>query len=96
MTLVVDVPATFDERSMDQFAGALAPWAPETRVLFNAKATHWVSPYGLVVLLTAAQALTEAGRERPLLALPDSRDVTSWWARMGFFAHAGDFFDHVV
>lgn len=93
MTLVVDVPATFDERSMDGFAGALGDWPPEPRVLFNAKATHWVSPYGLVALLTAAQALVEAGRERPLLALPDSTDVTSWWARMGFFLHAADFFE---
>lgn len=93
MTLVVDVPGTFDERSLDPFAGALGTWPPEPRVLFNAKATHWVSPYGLVVLLTAAQALIEAGRERPLLALPDSPDVTSWWARMGFFRHAGDFFE---
>jgi hypothetical protein len=76
MTLVVDVPATFDERSMDQFASAIGAWPPEARVLFNAKATHWVSPYGLVVLLTAAQALIEAGRERPLLALPDAPDVT--------------------
>jgi anti-sigma regulatory factor (Ser/Thr protein kinase) len=46
-----------------------------------------------VALLTAAQALREAQRERPLLQLPAAVDTTTWWARMGFFRYAADLFE---
>ena len=42
-------------------------------MLLDARATQWASPYGLIGLLTAGQALAEAKREKPLLTVPDQR-----------------------
>jgi len=57
MTRLVDVPAQFDDRSFDQFAGAFAEAAKDGgRLLFDAHAAEWASPYGLVGLLVAGQA----------------------------------------
>jgi anti-sigma regulatory factor (Ser/Thr protein kinase) len=62
-------------------------------VLIDARGTQWASPYGLVGLLTAGQALAEASRERPLLTVPSGDDVKRYWTRTGFFAHAADLFE---
>lgn len=88
MTKVVEIPASFDDRSFDTFAGALGDWPPEERVLFDARGVTWISPYGLVGLLSAAQALKEAGAPLPLFTAPQSEDVRRYWARAGFFAAA--------
>jgi anti-sigma regulatory factor (Ser/Thr protein kinase) len=93
MTRVVEIPVSFDDKSFDQFAQAHGPWPPEERVLFDARSAQWASPYGLIGLLTAAQGLIEAERERPLLTVPTTSDVSRYWARAGFFAHAGDLFE---
>ena len=93
MTRVVEVPAHFDDRSFDQFAGWFGDWPPEERMLVDARGCQWGSPYGLVGLLTAGQALAEAGREHPLLTIPQSDDVKRYWARTGFFAHAAELFE---
>lgn len=92
MTRVVDVPAHFDDRTFDQFADGLGAGGDE-RLLFDAHATQWASPYGLVGLLVAGQAQVERQRERPLLTLPGDRDVAHYWARAGFFRHAADYFE---
>jgi len=63
------------------------------RLLFDAHATQWASPYGLVGLLAAGQAQSEGQRERPLLTLPADRDVAHYWARAGFFRHAAEYFE---
>lgn len=88
MTRVVEIPASFDDRSFDTFAAQLAPWPPEERVLFDARPVQWVSPYGLVALLTAAQGLAEARRPQPLFTVPQSEEVRRYWARAGFFERA--------
>ena len=93
MTRIVEVPAHFDDRSFDQFAAHFGAWPPEERVLVDARGTQWASPYGLVGLLTAGQALAEASRERPLLTVPASDDVKRYWTRTGFFAYAADLFE---
>ena len=93
MTRVVEVPAHFDDRSFDQFAGGLGTWPPEERLLVDARGCQWASPYGLVGLLTAGQALAEARKERPLLTVPASDEVKRYWARTGFFAHAAELFE---
>lgn len=92
MTRVIEVPTRFDDRSFDQVARGMAD-AGDARLLFDAHATQWASPYGLVCLLAAGQAAAEAGRERPLLTLPTERDVVSYWARMGFVRHAEELFE---
>ena len=92
MTRVIEIPAHFDDRTFDQFARLFAPGAGE-RLLFDAHAAQFASPYGLVGLLAAGQAVAEAGGERPLLTLPTDRDVVRYWARMGFVRHAEELFE---
>ena len=88
MTRVVEVPATFDDRTFDRFAAGIGPWPPEERLLFDARGTQWASPLGLIGMLTAGQALAEAKREKPLFTVPASDDVKRYWARIGFFRYA--------
>jgi anti-sigma regulatory factor (Ser/Thr protein kinase) len=92
MTRVVEVPAQFDDRTFDQFARSFSADGGG-RVLFDAHATQWASPFGLVGLLTAGQAILESGGERPLLTLPQERDVAQYWGRTGFLRHAEQFFE---
>jgi anti-sigma regulatory factor (Ser/Thr protein kinase) len=94
VTRIVEVPAHLDDRSFDQFAQALAyeSEAPE-RVLVDAHAAQWASPYGLVALLTAAQGLGQLRGEKPLLAVPTSDDVRRYWSRAGFFKYGADLFE---
>lgn len=91
MTRIVEVPVSFDDRSFDQFAKSMGQ-PGNGRLLFDAHANKWASPYGLVNLLAAGQAAAEHG-ERPLLTIPDDRDVAHYWARAGFFELAGQWFE---
>ena len=75
MTRVIEVPATFDDRSFEQFAAGFGHWPPEERVLLDARGAQWASPYGLLAMLTAGQALAEARKERPLFTVPTSDEV---------------------
>lgn len=93
MTRIVEIPSSFDDRTFDHFAAGFGAWPPEERLLFDARPAQWASPYGLIGMLTAAQALVEAGRERPLLTVPQSDDVRHYWARAGFFEHAAAYFE---
>jgi anti-sigma regulatory factor (Ser/Thr protein kinase) len=93
MTRVVEVPATFDDRSFEQFAGAFGAWPPEEKILIDARGAQWASPYGLLAMLTAGQALAEAKTERPLFTVPLSDDVKRYWARAGFFKYAAELFE---
>jgi histidine kinase-like protein len=94
MTRLVEVPVQFDDRSFDQFAAAYAQAATADgeRLLFDAHAAEWASPYGLVGLLAAGEAAAQRG-ERPLLTAPTNADVASYWARAGFFRFATELFE---
>ena len=93
MTRIAEVPASFDDRTFDQFAQAFGAWPPDERMLVDARAAQWASPYGLIGLLSAGQALREAHREKPLFTVPASDDVRRYWARTGFFRHAAELFE---
>jgi anti-sigma regulatory factor (Ser/Thr protein kinase) len=93
VTRVVAIPASFEDRSFDQFAEACGTWPPDVRLLFDARQAQWFSPYGLVGLLTAGQALADAGAPKPLFTAPQSDDVTRYLARVGFFTHAEALFE---
>ena len=93
MTRVVEVPASFDDRSFEQFAAAFGAWPPEEKILIDARGAQWSSPFGLIAMLTAGQALAEAKRERPLFTVPTSDEVKRYWARTGFFTYAAELFD---
>ena len=93
MSAVIDVPQRFDDWSFDQFAEAFARAQGATKVLVDAHACEWISPYGLTGLLAAGQALQERLGHPALLTVPADRDVAHFWARMGFFTHARDLFE---
>ena len=93
MTTVVEVPQSFDDRSFEQFASGCAAIQAPGRALIDAHATEWASPFGLVSLLCAGQALGERLGTRPLLTVPTDKDVTHYWARAGFFAEAETLFE---
>ena len=93
MTRIVEIPTSFDDRAMDHYAAAFGGWPAGERLLFDARGTTWVSPYGFVAMLTAAQAVAEARGERPILYLPASEDVRRYWARAGFLRHAAELFE---
>jgi anti-sigma regulatory factor (Ser/Thr protein kinase) len=93
VTAVVEVPQSFDDRSFEQFASGCAAIRESGRVLIDAHATEWASPFGLVSLLCAGQALGERLGTRPLLTVPSDKDVTHYWARAGFFVEAEALFE---
>ncbi|MGE0353173.1 MAG: ATP-binding protein [Gemmatimonadales bacterium] len=94
MTRVVEVPTHFDDRTFDQFAQSLAFEAGlEERILIDAHAAQWASPYGLIGMLTAAQAIVDARGEKPLFTVPTSDDVRRYWAKAGFFRYAAELFE---
>ncbi len=98
---IATVPASLEERTFDQLVkqlelhvgpdGAPAPGAGE-RVLFDARPLRWVDPYGMVGLLAAGEVAGRGG-DRPVLQLPDSAEVGSYLARMGFLRQAERLFE---
>ncbi len=93
MTRVIEVPPYFDDRNFDQFASGFGTWPPEEKILVDARGAQWASPYGLLGMITAGQALAEAKRERPLLTVPLNEDVKRYWVRAGFFRYAAELFE---
>jgi len=92
MTRVIELPAHFDDRSFDQFAKAFGE-PDRDRLLFDAHAVQWASPYGLLGLLVAGQHVVESGCHRPQLTIPTDKDVVHYWGRTGFFEFAGEWFE---
>src|SRR5207244_347035 len=82
------------DRSFDQFADASAEASRNgERLLFDAHAAEWASPYGLVGLLAAGQAAGHRGTghtAKPLLTAPTHPDVLAYWTRAGFFREAAE------
>ena len=94
MSRVVEVPVSLDDRSFDQFAQSLALESLDgPRLLIDAHAAQWASPYGLVGMLTAGQVIREAQGEKPVFAAPKNDDVRRYWARTGFFKYAAELFE---
>jgi anti-sigma regulatory factor (Ser/Thr protein kinase) len=93
VSALIEVPSRFDEASFEQFAAGYAASAGESKVIVDAHACEWISPYGLAALLAGGQALAERNGARPLLTVPGDRDVSHFWARMGFFTHAKEIYE---
>lgn len=90
MTRVVEVPTSFDERSFEAFAQSLAAGPLTDRLLFDARGAKWSSPVGFVAMLTAAQAVREAGGPTPQFTIPEAADVKRYWTRIGLFNHLAE------
>jgi len=82
-----------DDRSFEQFAQSFAQGALTDRMLFDARTAQWASPFGLIGLLTAAQAVHEMGGPAPVFTVPTADEVKRYWAKAGFFAHAARLFE---
>jgi hypothetical protein len=93
VTTVVEVPQSFDDRSFETFAAGLAAAEGASRVLVDAHATEWASPFGLVGLLCAGRALGQRLGARPLLTVPSDAEVAHYWAHTGFFAQAESLYE---
>ena len=89
MTAVINLPPSLDDQSFEQVFDQLEKVPPESRILLDARHTRWASPYGLTALLTVAQTRLE----RPALAVPESDETSSYWARANFFRHAEALYD---
>lgn len=90
MSRIVEVPASFDDRSFEAFAQSFSAGPLTDRILFDARGATWASPFGLVAMLTAAQAVKEAGGPEPGFTVPVAEEVRRYWARTGFFQHLAE------
>jgi len=90
VTNVINVPSSLDETTFEQVLEQLAAVPADARVLLDARHTTWASPYALASLLTIGQARLHV---RPTLAVPESDETASYWARSNFFHFAEDFFE---
>ena len=95
MIRVVTLPGSLDDRTLDTLAGDLGEWPPAEGLLLDARASHWASPYGLTALLTLGQAVVEAKLPPARFTVPESDEVRSYWARIGFFHAAAECFELV-
>lgn len=89
MTAVITVPASLDDQTFEQVLEQLAPHAPETKVIIDARHCTFASPFGLTALLTLAQTRVE----KPTLLPPEDADKVTYWARAGFFKYAQELYD---
>jgi hypothetical protein len=93
VTRVVEIPASFDDRSFEQFAASLAAGPLSDKLLFDARGAQWASPYAFVTMLAAAQAVVDAKGPKPLFTAPEDPNVAGYWAKAGFFAEAAELFE---
>ena len=93
MSRVVEIPTLLDDRSFEQFATSFAAGPITDRMVFDARPAQWASPFGLIGMLTAAQAVKEAGGPLPQFTVPQAEDVRRYWARAGYFQHAAELFE---
>ena len=84
MTTLLTVPPSLDDASFESLLQPLSELPDDARVLLDARHARWASPYGLIGLLTLAQARGN----RPQFYPPEDANTASYWARAGFFRHA--------
>lgn len=80
---VIDVPDSLDVGSFDQLVEGLGNLR-DPKALFDLRRLRWVDPVGLTGLLAAGTVVADRLDERPRIQLPESSDVRSYLARMGF------------
>ena len=89
MTTVINAPPSLDEKSFEQIFDQVAPLPPDEKIIVDTRHTTWASPYGLTALLALAQSRSA----RPVLYVPETEKVSTYWSRMHFFKHAADLYD---
>ena len=84
---VIAVPGRLDDGSFDQLVAELARAEGTGRVLVDARRLRFADPFGMIGLLALGE-VAGRDRERPRFQVPESPDVISYLARMGFFEQA--------
>ena len=93
MKRVLTAPVHLDESAFDALVAEHTEQAEQagSGTLIDARHVRWADPYGMIGLLALGRTLADGG-DRPLLQLPESPEVASYFARMGFVAAAEEFF----
>ena len=89
MTTVLTVPHSLDDTTFESVLQQHAAAPDGSKVMLDARHTKWSSPYGLIALLTLAQARGD----RPQFYPPEDSNTASYWARAGFFRQAEKLFE---
>ena len=89
MTTVLTVPQSLDDTTFELVLQQHAAAPDGAKVMLDARHTKWSSPYGLIALLTLAQARGD----RPQFYPPEDANTASYWARAGFFRQADKLFE---
>jgi anti-sigma regulatory factor (Ser/Thr protein kinase) len=89
VTTILTVPQSLDDSTFESVLQPLADVPDGSKVMIDARHTKWSSPYGLIALLTLAQARGD----RPQFVPPEDTNTASYWARAGFFRHAEKLFE---
>ncbi len=97
MSQVVEVPATLDEAAFETLIRRVRGVDDDkARLLLDARAVSWVSPYGLIGLLAIGQEARQRTGLAPLIEPPEDEDVRSYIDRMHFWPAAADVFELAV
>ncbi|HEV2149404.1 MAG TPA: ATP-binding protein [Longimicrobiaceae bacterium] len=91
MSRVLVVPQRLDDAAFDALVAEAAQGDGE-RTLVDARHVRWADPYGMIGLLALGEMLRQED-VRPLLELPQTPEVASYLARMGFVRQAGATFE---
>ncbi|MCU0649499.1 MAG: ATP-binding protein [Gemmatimonadaceae bacterium] len=91
MTTVITVPQSLDDHTVESVFEQVAQAPADGRLLIDARHATWSSPFGLASLLCLGQVVGD----RASFAVPEASDTVSYWARAGFFKHAGELFELV-
>jgi hypothetical protein len=91
MSRVLVVPQRLDDAAFDALVAEAASGDGE-RALVDARHVRWADPYGMIGLLALGETLRQ-GDVRPQLELPQTPEVASYLARMGFVRQAGAIFE---
>jgi hypothetical protein len=89
VTSVITVPPSLDDQSFEQVVDQLVGVPADAKLLIDARHTRFASPFGLTALLTLGQTRAE----RATLAVPDTEDTATYWARANFFKYAEEIFE---
>jgi anti-sigma regulatory factor (Ser/Thr protein kinase) len=94
MRRVLEVAPVLDERGFDSLVEAAVQKkeAGET-ALVDARHVRWADPYGMVGLLALGHHLRADAAAPPILQLPESPEVMSYFGRMGFLREAAGVFE---
>lgn len=89
MTAVITVPEDVTDKTFETVIDQLAQYAPDERVLIDARHTTFGTPYAITSLLCLAQSRAV----KPGFVIPETQGTATYWARAGFFHFAEELYE---